>query len=137
MEIEMNNKLSKGLFAILTLALLLVSVMQVTWAAPQTASGAWVAQTYVSGPPDNPLKGFMPYQGSYSTFPNSMEWQYIAWSDIQTGFTTYNWAPIDNLLNDVASRGHQAVFRVYADYPGRAYAVPGFLSGVAKNAYTD
>jgi hypothetical protein len=108
-------------------------------AAPgvHAASGAWIAQTYVHGPADNPLKGFMPYQGSYATFPYSMEWNYIAWKDVQTGPTTFNWAPIDNLLNDVASRGHQTVFRIYADYPTLPYGVPGFLSGVAKNAYTD
>ena len=52
-------------------------------ALAEAASGSWVAQTYVHGPADNPLKGFLPYQGSYATFPHSMEWNYIAWKDVQ------------------------------------------------------
>ena len=47
---------------------------------------------------------------------------YLAWKDVQTGPTTYNWAPIDNLLNDVASRGHQTVFRIYVDWKSRKIA---------------
>lgn len=129
----MNNKYFR-LFCLL----ILITLVAFNLTRPaMAASGAWIAQTYVQGPADNPLKGFMPFQGSYSTFPHSLEWNYVAWSDIQTGPTTYNWAAIDNLLSDVAGRGHQTVFRVYADYPGRPYAVPGFLSGVAKNSYTD
>jgi Domain of unknown function (DUF4832) len=125
-------------YRIVSPRLLLAAAMVLAFAGHGwTASGAWIGQTYVHGPADNPLKGFMPYQGSYSAFPHSMEWNYIAWKDVQTGPTTFNWAPIDTLLNDVASRGHQTVFRIYADYPTLPYGVPGFLSGVAKNAYTD
>jgi hypothetical protein len=104
---------------------------------PAQVGAAWISQTYKAGPVDNPLKGFMPYQGSYSTFPYSMEWQYLGWKDLQSGPTTFTWAPLDTVLADVAGRGHQLVFRIYADYPTLPYGVPGFLSGVAKNSYTD
>ena len=101
------------------------------------ASGAWVAHTYTPGPADNPLKGFLPFEGRYSKFPHSMEWNYVAWKDIQTDFDTFNWRPIDGLLRDIASRGHHAAFRIYADYPNKPYGVPDFLSMVARHAYTD
>ena len=28
-------------------------------------------------PPDNPLKGFMPYAGAHPAFPHSLEWTYL------------------------------------------------------------
>ncbi len=88
------------------------------------------------GPADNALKGFIPYAGSFTTFPYSMEWFYIPWKDIQSGYNVYTWAALDDQLKAIADRGHQAVFRIYADYPKRAYGLPAFLSYVPKNAYT-
>jgi hypothetical protein len=118
--------------------LLVVLCLVFLFTVPSSAaSSAWVTQTYAPGPADNPLKGFVPYQGTYTTFPYSMEWQYIAWKDVQTGFTTFTWDTLDTLLNRVSRRGHHLVFRIYADYPGTAYGVPGFLSNVPKHSYTD
>lgn len=124
-------------FPLTIIVLMVFSLTFQVTAAPSSASGAWVVQTYVQGPADNPLKGFMPWQGNYTNFPHSMEFNSFAWSDVQTDVNTFNWTVIDNFLDDVASRGHQGVFRFYADYPNRAYAVPGFLSAVPKNSYTD
>jgi hypothetical protein len=82
------------------------------------------------------LKGFMPYEGSYS-FPHSLEWFYLPLKALQTNFTTFDWSALDSRLASIAGRGHQAVFRVYLDYPNTEYGVPAFLSAVPKNAYTD
>ncbi|MEK5645618.1 hypothetical protein BK138_30125 [Paenibacillus rhizosphaerae] len=101
------------------------------------ASGEWQPQTYDPNKPGlelNPLKGFMPFskQPSDSTdpnnsFPHSMEWFYVSFRDLMTDWNTYNWAPLDAYLNDIASRGNQAAFRVYVDYPGRTTGIPQFL----------
>lgn len=77
----------------------------------------------------------MPYAGTYA-FPHSQEWFYIPLSALQTDYDSFSWAELDRRLNEIASRGHQAVFRVYLDYPGSAYGVPGFLSHVPKQAYS-
>jgi hypothetical protein len=45
----------------------------------------------------------------------------------RTDWNTYNWAPLDAYLDDIASRGNQAAFRVYVDYPGRTTGIPQFL----------
>jgi hypothetical protein len=97
----------------------------------------WKPLVYAQGPADNPLKGFIPYKGVYTTFPYSMEWWYIPWKDIQSGDSTFTWKPIDDLLAEVSARGHQVVFRVYADYPKKPYAVPQFLDSIPKHSYTD
>jgi hypothetical protein len=93
--------------------------------------------TYTPGPADNPLKGFMPYNGVYSTFPHSMEYFYVAWKDIQTDYAVFNWDLLELFLADVSARGHHTIFRVYADYPKRSYGVPAFLDTIPRHAYTD
>jgi hypothetical protein len=92
--------------------------------------------SYKAAPADNPLKGFMPYQGAYA-FPHSLEWFYLPLKDLQTDYDAFAWSPLDSRLDAIAARGHQAIFRIYLDYPDHEYGVPGFLSHVPKNAYSD
>ena len=94
---------------------------------------------YTPAPPDNPLKGFMPYTGSYSTFPYSMEWNYLPLRSLMSGPTNFNWTSLDQLLINDASRGHQTVFRVYLDYPTLATGIPQYLldAGLITYSYND
>ena len=96
---------------------------------------------YAPAPADNPLKGFMPYIGQYNTFPrdfpHSIEWFYIPLKDVQTDYNTFNWQLLENRLNEIAGRGHHAIFRFYIDYPDQPYGMPNFLSDVPKNSYSD
>jgi len=94
----------------------------------------------ISSPPlNNPLKGFMPYQGAYTTFPYSMEWNYLPLRSLMSGPTNFDWTSLDALLSDIASRGHQTVFRVYLDYPTLPTGIPQFLldAGLATYSYAD
>jgi hypothetical protein len=79
----------------------------------------------------NPLKGFVPYDekttGTTTDFPHSMEWFYLPVKDVQTGMNTFDWTKLEERLNAVAARGHQAVFRFYYDYPSLESGVPQFL----------
>lgn len=86
---------------------------------------------YAPTPADNPLKGLVPYQGDRrDKFPHSMEFNYIPLSSLVKNYDDYDWKRLDNLLGDVASRGHQTVFRIYLEYPndpnGKG-AIPPFL----------
>ena len=83
---------------------------------------------YTPAPVDNPLKGLVPYRGEKrDRFPHSMEFSYIPYSAIVKGYNEFDWQPLEELLNDVASRGHQAIFRVFLEYPGKRGAIPQFL----------
>jgi len=84
----------------------------------------------------NPLKGFVPYAQKGGDFPHSMEWFYIPLKDLQQAENRFTWDLLDAQLNAIAGRGHQAVFRVYLDYPDTEYGVPAFLAAVTKHAYT-
>lgn len=78
-------------------------------------------------PADNPLKGFVPYAGQGREFPHSLEFQYLPLAAVMTGPTNFNWAPLERLLDDVASRGCQTVFRFYLEYPRKPSGVPQHL----------
>jgi Domain of unknown function (DUF4832) len=94
---------------------------------------------YQPAPPGNPLKGFLPYAGSYSSFPYSMEYGYLPLRAVMTGPTNFDWTGVERLLTGIAQRGHQAVFRVYLDYPGKPTGLPQYLldAGLATHSYDD
>jgi len=83
---------------------------------------------YVAAPADNPLKGLVPYQGDFrDRFPHSLEFNYLPYSALVKGYDQFDWGPMEAMLNDIASRGHQAVFRIYLEYPGHENVIPEFL----------
>jgi hypothetical protein len=107
------------------------------------AAARWPTNSYALGyaaaPPNNPLKGFMPYSGSYSTFPYSMEWSYLPLRSLMTGPTNFTWNNLETLLNSDASRAHHTVFRVYLDYPTLPTGIPQYLldGGLTTYNYTN
>jgi hypothetical protein len=68
-------------------------------------------------PDRNPLEGFIPYAGSYATFPYAMEWFYLPLNAVVTGPDRYDWSALEAQLNTIAGRGHQSALRFYLDYP--------------------
>ena len=95
--------------------------------------------TYAPGPADNPLKGFVPYAGQGRKFPHSLEFNYLSLAAVMTGPTNFNWAPMERLLDGIASRGCQSVFRIYMEYPRKPSGVPEYLvaAGVKMRAWTN
>jgi hypothetical protein len=83
---------------------------------------------YAPPPVDNPLKGLVPYAADVRAFfPHSMEFSYLPLSALVTGYGQYDWQPLETLLDKVSGRGHQAVFRIYLEYPGKKDVIPAFL----------
>ncbi|GIH23370.1 beta-galactosidase [Acrocarpospora phusangensis] len=122
--------------AVRTMLAMALALTAVTAAAP---APSWTPLAYRQAPADNPLKGFMPYAGSYQTFPHSMEWFYLPLREVMTGQNTFDWTPLERRLNTIARRGHHAAFRVYLDYPAKPTGIPQFLldQGLATHAYPD
>lgn len=89
-------------------------------------------------PADNPLKGLVPYaRPTPGRFPHSMEFTYLPLSDLMTGPEAFDWQPLERLLDDVASRGNQLIFRVFLEYPDKQEGIPPFLvqQGLKVHAY--
>jgi hypothetical protein len=77
---------------------------------------------------DNPLKGLVPYQADVrDKFPHSLEFNYLPYSAVVKGYDEFDWTPLERMLDDIASRGHQAVFRIFLEYPGKKGVIPLFL----------
>lgn len=100
----------------------------------------WVALDYdaAKAPADNPLKGFVPFSGGYDTFPHSMEFDYVGFAALMSGPNTFTFeSGLEPLLNEIAGRGHQAIIRVYLDYPDDSTSIPQFLldGGLQTTAY--
>jgi hypothetical protein len=106
-------------------------------AQPMALSAA--SLVYASAPPDNPLKGFVPYPGDHPDFPHSMEWDYTRLSEVMTGPTDFDWSVFERKLNAAQSRGCQFIARFYLEWPGRKTAVPQFLldQGVVLRSWTN
>ncbi|MDI1311832.1 hypothetical protein [Prosthecobacter sp.] len=91
-------------------------------------------------PADNPLKGLVPYAEPESgCFPHSLEFNYVRFSDLMKGVDSFVWQPFEKLLNGIVSRGNQAVFRVWIEYPDQKSGLPKFLrdQGVKITEWTE
>jgi len=95
-----------------------------------------VTLKYVPSPADNPLKGLVPYQAPAHSFPHSLEFDYFPLRKLNTGPDQYDWTSLDRFLNSVASRGNQAIFRVYLEYPGRESGIPEYLERQGVKSFT-
>lgn len=83
-------------------------------------------------PADNPLRGLVPYanvaEEGKSHFPHSLEFDYLPLAKLMHGESSFDWEPLENLLNRIASRGNQTVFRIWIEYPGQKSGLPAYLS---------
>jgi hypothetical protein len=95
---------------------------------PITPVYAQTTLVYSPAPALNPLKGLVPYaRPAFDQFPHSMEFNYLALSDLVVGENNYNWEPLEDLLDDIASRHKQAIFRVWMEYPDKEKGIPEYL----------
>ncbi|MBR5256804.1 MAG: DUF4832 domain-containing protein [Bacteroidales bacterium] len=56
-----------------------------------------------------------------------LEFSYMLYNDVCKEKDVYDWTPMEKLLKEVASRGHQAVVRFRYTYPGYSCAVPDYI----------
>ncbi len=126
---------------LLIVVALLVACLPVSGAAAfhsasNAAAADWIAQDYAPAPAGNPLKGFLPFYDAYgsaenpikSDFPHSMEFFYVPLKNLMNGPDGFTFdTGLEPQLISISRRGHQAVFRVYLDYPGRVSGIPDFL----------
>lgn len=82
-------------------------------------------------PADNPLKGLVPYADfadeGLAHFPHSLEFDYLPLAKLMRGESRFDWEPLEALLNKIAARGNQAIFRIWIEYPGQKSGLPDYL----------
>lgn len=75
-----------------------------------------------------PMTGIVPWADSkYKKDWVMLEFAYMLYNDVCKEKDVYDWTPVENLLNDIASRGHQAVVRFRYTYVGKSCAVPDYI----------
>ncbi|MGL4423061.1 MAG: DUF4832 domain-containing protein, partial [Gemmataceae bacterium] len=95
---------------------------------PSLDENRWTELQYSPAPVGNPLVGLVPYAGEGGKkFPHALEFNYLPFAALVTGYDQYDWAPMEKLLNDISERGHQAIFRNYLEYPDKKNIIPSFL----------
>lgn len=139
----MMSLLRPVLALVCCVAVLQVAVLQVAAAegpAEDGQSGSVFNLHPADSPVDNPLKGLVPYaRPRPDRFPHSMEFMYLALSDLMKAEDQFDWQPLEQLLDDIASRGNQAVIRVYVEYPGKTKGIPEYLieQGLKVHTYVN
>ncbi|ADB30611.1 hypothetical protein Kfla_1513 [Kribbella flavida DSM 17836] len=125
--------------ALLAALVALAVALPASTAAAGRPHESWQPLPAAAAPDVNPLKGFIPYAGDYSTFPHSMEWFYLPLNAVMTGPNRFDWEPLEQQLDAIAARGHQAAFRFYLDYPAKPSGIPQFLldQGLLTRPYDD
>ena len=104
---------------------LLIVVLCVSFAQ---SGYAQIQLQYAPAPPDNPLKGLVPYARPHADrFPHSMEYSSLPLSKLVVGRERYDWQPLEQLLDDIAGRRKQTVLRIWMEYPGHDDGIPKYL----------
>ena len=66
----------------------------------------------------------------------ALEYRYMPYDEVVNEDGNYDWTIVDRLLDQIASRTHQAVLRFYFVYPGKETTVPGFLKKLSGYSET-
>ncbi|MGE4288699.1 MAG: T9SS type A sorting domain-containing protein [Salinivirgaceae bacterium] len=65
----------------------------------------------------------------------SLEFSYMLFSEVVKDSGVYVWDKVEEKLNDIASRNHQAIFRFRYVYPGYKTSVPAYI--LNRNDYNE
>ncbi|MEP4532060.1 MAG: DUF4832 domain-containing protein [Cyclobacteriaceae bacterium] len=86
-----------------------------------------------------PLTGivFWPGNSQVETDAISLEFSYMLYNQIVTEKGIYDWSAVETLLDEMATRNHQAVLRFRFTYPGKTTAVPDYIKALADYNETE
>jgi len=80
-----------------------------------------------------PMTGIVFWQGQYTDVAaeaTSLEFSYMLFNDVVDENAVYNWDVVEEKLDDIASRKHQAIFRFRYVYPGYETSVPDYIKAL-------
>lgn len=111
-----------------SLRLLLVGLLAIVLSPPLCNGQQTFSLQRAPSPVDNPLKGLVPYaRPTPGRFPHSMEFGYLPLSKLMLADDRFEWGPLEEVLDDIVSRGNQTVLRIFLEYPGKTEGIPQYL----------
>lgn len=98
-------------------------------------SGPLFSQEFTDLYPENVITDVQPMTGIvyWNTSGNadsdaiSLEFSYMLFEDVVSDSGVYNWDAVEQKLDDIAGRKHQAIFRFRYVYPGYETSVPDYI----------
>ncbi len=80
-----------------------------------------------------PMTGLVLWEssGNADTDAVQLEFSYLRYSDVVRTDGKYDWSAVDQKLNAIASRSHQAILRFWDTYPGQTSGVPDSIKALA------
>ena len=123
----------KRLFLLLALSIASCSCNEKPAPEPDSGSGPAGYDTHVALQSAithvQPMTGIVLWNTSGSNKKDyvQLEFSYMLYNTVCKEKDVFDWSPMDNLLKEVASRGHQAVVRFRYTYPGYSCAVPDYI----------
>ena len=81
-----------------------------------------------------PMTGivFWPDNDRIDTDAIQLEFSYVLYNQVVKDSGVYDWTSIDNLLDEVSARKHQAILRFRFVYPGFETSVPGYIKNLSE-----
>lgn len=98
-------------------------------------AGSLFSQEFTDLYPDNvitdvqPMTGIVLWStsGKVNTDAISLEYSYMLFNEVVSDSGVYNWDAVEQKLDAIAGRGHQAIFRFRFVYPGYETSVPDYI----------
>ncbi|WP_139793761.1 DUF4832 domain-containing protein [Reichenbachiella faecimaris] len=80
-----------------------------------------------------PMTGIVlwPTNSKINTDVISLEYSYMSYAEVVVAKDTYDWIVVEELLDEIASRNHQAVLRFRFSYPGKTTTVPQYIKDLS------
>lgn len=86
-----------------------------------------------------PMTGivFWPSNSKINTDAITLEYSYMSYADVMEGKDTYQWQVVDDLLDEIKGRNHQAIMRFRFSYPGKTTTVPQYIKDMEDYQETE
>ncbi len=127
------------------LTCLILGVVTLVLVACQGGSGDGDSNTFQNQALNSRISSVQPMTGivfwadneNVDTPAIQLEFSYIGYNDVVDETEgEYDWSGVESLLDQAASRGHQAILRFYFVYPGFETTVPGYIKAMSGYSET-
>ncbi len=71
-----------------------------------------------------------------ATAPIQLEFSYLSYNQIVTDRGSYDWDPLEKLLEEISGRKHQAILRWHDTYVGKPTGIPDYIKSLPDYAET-
>jgi hypothetical protein len=123
-----NTSVTRGLYSRLGIPILLIHLVSMVHAADELRPVA--LRSEISSV--QPMTGIALWSTNpaASTAPIQLEFAYLKYDQVVREEGKYDWSEVEKLLDDIATRRHQAILRWHDTYVGKPNGVPDYIKSL-------